>query len=173
MHAERLVRPATEQDLQRIHDIYNHAVLTTTATWDYDPWSWQQRLDWWREHDADPTSPVFVADVDGEVAGFCYLSPFRGKIGYRYTREDTVYIDQRFQRRGIGNALLGRAVTAASECGIRAVVGAIEATNEPSLRLHQRFGFVEVARMPSVGYKFNRWLDLIYVQLTLREPPNL
>jgi L-amino acid N-acyltransferase len=167
--AETLVRAASEADLPRIHSIYNDAVLTTTATWDYDPWPWEKRLDWWKAHDEDRTCPVFVAEVDGEVAGFSYLSHFREKIGYRFTREDTVYVDPARHRTGLGMTLLAAVVEAARAERMRAVIGGIVSTNEPSLRLHERLGFVEVARHPAVGYKFDQWLDLVFVQLTFPE----
>jgi phosphinothricin acetyltransferase len=167
--SETLIRAASHADLQRIHDIYNDAVLTTTATWDYEPWPWEKRLAWWAEHEADHTCPVFVAEVEGAVAGFSYLSHFREKIGYRFTREDTIYIDPALHRRGIGLTLLSAVVEQARSDGMRAVIGGIVSTNEPSLRLHERLGFVETARMPAVGYKFDQWLELIFVQLTFPE----
>jgi phosphinothricin acetyltransferase len=163
------IRAATEADLPRIHAIYNDAVLTTTATWDYEPWPWEQRQAWWREHEHDPTCPVFVASVDGDVAGFSYLSHFRSKIGYRFTREDTIYVDPALHRRGLGTSLLSAVVEHARAGGMRALIGGIVSTNEPSLRLHERLGFIETARMPAVGYKFGQWLDLVLVQLTFPE----
>lgn len=153
------VRAASEADLPRIHAIYNDAVLTTTATWDYEPWPWQQRQDWWHEHEADHTLPVFVATVAGEVAGFSYLSHFRSKIGYRFTREDTVYVDPSLHRTGLGTSLVAAVIEAARKDGMRAIIGGIVSTNDGSLRLHERMGFVEVARMPAVGYKFEQWLE--------------
>lgn len=167
--SETLIRAATEADLPRIHAIYNDAVLTTTATWDYEPWAWEKREGWWREHEADPTCPVFVAFVAGEVAGFSYLSHFSEKVGYRFTRSDTIYVDPAMHRQGLGLTLLSSVVEHARAGGMRAVIGGIEATNEPSLRLHERLGFVESARLRAVGYKFGRWVDLVYVQITFPE----
>jgi phosphinothricin acetyltransferase len=167
--AHALVRPSTEADLPRIHEIYNDAILTGTATWDYEPWPWERRLGWWSEHEHDPTCPVFVAEADGAVAGFSYLSHFREKAGYRFTREDTVYVDPALHRRGMGSALVSAVVDHARAGGMRAVIGGIVSTNEASLELHRRLGFVETARMPAVGYKFGCWLDLVFVQLTFPE----
>ncbi len=167
--SETLIRAATVADLPRIHAIYNDAVRTTTATWDYDPWPWEKRVAWWEEHERDTTCPVFVAEVDREVAGFSYLSHFREKIGYRFTREDTIYVDPGLHRRGLGLTLLSSVVEHARAAGMRAVIGGIVSTNEPSLRLHGRLGFVETARMPAVGYKFGQWLELVFVQLTFPE----
>jgi phosphinothricin acetyltransferase len=166
---ETLIRAAAEPDLARIHEIYNHAILTTTATWDYEPWTWEERRAWWREHEDDPTCPVFVAEVDRVVAGFSYLSHFRSKIGYRFTREDTIYVDPGMHRRGLGLSLLSSVVEHARAGGMRALIGGIVSTNEPSLALHSRLGFVETARMPAVGYKFGGWLDLVFMQLTFPE----
>ncbi|MGD9934084.1 MAG: N-acetyltransferase family protein [Dehalococcoidia bacterium] len=167
---DALIRHARESDLQRIHEIYNDAVLTTTATWDYEPWPWETRLAWWREHEADPTCPVFVSEVGAEVAGFAYLSWFRSKIGYRFTREDTIYIDPAYQGMGLARPLLSRALEAARGDGMRTVLGVIEASNERSIRLHEGLGFVETARLPATGFKFGRWLDCVYLQLTFPEP---
>ena len=166
---DAIIRPARETDLPQIHAIYNDAVLTTTATWDYEPWPWETRLAWWQEHEADPTCPVFVSEVAGDVAGFAYLSWFRSKIGYRFTREDTIYIDPSYQGRGLARPLLSRAVDAARADGMRAVLGVIEASNERSIRLHEGLGFVEAARLPATGFKFGRWLDCVYLQLTFPE----
>jgi len=161
------VRPATEADLQRILDIYNDAILTTTATWDEAPWTMERRREWWDEHAADPTIPVLVADRAGEVAGFSYLSWYRPKSGYRFTREDTVYVDPRFHGQGLGRALLGALMDEARRLGMHAVIASIEASNEASIALHRSFGFELVGTEREVGFKFGRWLDSVYMEALL------
>ena len=92
------IRAATEDDLAAILRIYNDAIVTGVATWDEEPWTMAQRRAWWDGH--DETQPVLVAEVEGEVAGFAYLTKMSAKSGWRFTREDTIYLDERFQGRG-------------------------------------------------------------------------
>ena len=144
------IRPATAADLAAINRIYNDEVLHGTATWDEQPWSAEQRRAWLEDRDA--STPVLVAEAGGEVAGFGYLSQYRPKVGYRFTREDTVYVDPRFHRRGIGGELL---------------VALIEATNIASVALHERYRFELIGTEREVGFKFGRWLDSVYMELLL------
>jgi phosphinothricin acetyltransferase len=167
MSEPAVIRPATEADLQRILDIYNDAILTTTATWDEAPWTMERRREWWKDHAADPTTPVLVADCAGEVAGFSYLSWYRPKSGYRFTREDTVYVDPLFHGQGLGRALLGALMDEARRLGMHAVIASIEASNEASIALHRSFGFEMVGTEREVGFKFNRWLDSVYMEALL------
>jgi phosphinothricin acetyltransferase len=112
--------------------------------------------------------PVIVAEVDGEVAAYATFGDFRSFAGYRNTVEHSVYVDKRFRRRGIARAMLK---TLEAEARLRAkhvMLGGISADNEASLKLHAELGFVEVARMPEVGRKFDRWLDLVFMQKILR-----
>lgn len=162
------LRPARRDDLPGINRIYNDAIRDTTATWDEAPWPMSQREEWWEEHEADPTSPVFVVAHEDDVAGFAYLSWYRSKTGYRFTREDTVYVDPRFHRCGIGQALLEAAIEAGRAHGIHALIAAIEASNEASLALHARLGFERCSLEREVGFKFGRWLDLVHMQLIYR-----
>jgi len=161
------IRPATVQDLPAINAIYNHEIETGVATWDYDPWPLAQRQRWFDER--APDEPVLIAEVDDDVAGFGYLSWYRSKIGYRFTREDTVYVAPRHQGRGLGALLLEALIEQARTLGIRAVIAQIEASNVASVRLHERFGFEPIGRERQVGFKFERWLDAIPMQLLLPE----
>lgn len=166
-----LLRPALPADLSAIQRIYDEAIRDTTATWDEAPWPWEQRLAWWREHEADPTTPVFVAEAGGEVVAFAYLSWYRPKSGYRFTREDTVYVDPAYQGKGLGRALLEETVGAARELGVHVLIASIEATNAASLALHASLGFEPAGVQREVGFKFGRWLDLVVLQLVLPGAP--
>ncbi len=161
------VRPATEADLEAINAIYNHEVLHGTATWDIEPWSLAQRRAWFAEH--DDSTPLMVAEVGGQVAGFAYLSWYRPKAGYRFTREDTLYVAPAYQRRGIGRQLLGRLVEEARRLRMRTLVAVIDGDNEASIALHARFGFAQAGRLPQLGRKFDRWLDVVTMVLLLEE----
>ncbi len=161
------IRPATVRDLPAIHAIYNEAILTTTATWDEEPWAYAEREAWWREHEADPTCPVLAAEYAGETIGFAYLSWYRTKSGYRFTRENTVYVAPEHHGKGVGRALMTELVGLAGGMDLHVLLAAIEATNEASIRLHASLGYVVAGTAREVGFKFGRWLDLLTMQLTL------
>jgi len=161
------VRPAARGDLPAIDRIYNDAIRETTATWDEEPWPIARREAWWAEHTADPTTPVLVAEVADEVVGFAYLSWYRPKSGYRFTREDTVYIDPPWHGKGLGRALLSRLVAHAEAVELHTLLAFIDATNTASIRLHASLGFDVIGTEREVGYKFGRWLDATAMQLLL------
>lgn len=163
------IRPATPADLPAINRIYNDEVLRGTATWDTEPWSEQRRLAWWEAH-ADPTQPVLVLARGETVLGFAYLTRMSDKPGWRFTREDTIYLDPAARRQGLGRLLLGELLRSARELGLRTIVASITSTNEPSIRLHTALGFTPVGTLRNAGYKFGRWLDTTYFQLDLGEP---
>ena len=161
------LRAATAADLAAINEIYNEEIRTSVATWDYDPWTLEERRAWFEAR--DPSEPVLVADLDGRIAAFGYLSWYREKAGYRYTREDTLYVDPAYQGRGLGARLLAALIAQAQELGLRAVIAQIEAGNDVSIALHERHGFVRLGLEREVGYKFGRWLDAQPMQLLLPE----
>lgn len=166
------IRPALEQDLPAIQRIYNREILEDVNTWDIEAWSDVERRAWFDEHAADPSSPVVVADADGTVAGFAYLSIYRGKAGYRFTRETSVYVDPAFHRRGVGRALMEAQLATARTLGVHALMALIEASNEASIALHAAFGFEIIARKVEVGRKFGRWLDSVEMELLLPVQPS-
>ncbi len=159
------IRPAVEADLPTINAIYNEEILHGVATWDMEPWPLERRQAWF--HDPAIELYLVVAELDGSVVGFAYLSLYRQRAGYRFTREDTVYIDPRFQRRGIGRALLAHLLEHARALEVHALIARIEASNESSIALHRAFGFEVVGREREIGHKFGRWLDLITMELLL------
>lgn len=162
------IRPATIDDLGDILRIYNDAIRDTTATWDEAPWTPERRREWWEhEHANDPRAPVLVAEVDGAFAGFAYLSRMSDKSGWRFSREDTIYIDPPHHGSGVGRVLLSALLDLAKERGVRLVVASITADNAASIALHQRLGFELMGTMRNAGYKFDRWLDTTYWQADL------
>jgi L-amino acid N-acyltransferase len=164
------VRRATEDDLPGILDIYNDAVLTTTATYDYETRSLEHRRQWFLERQRD-NYPVFVATDNGQrVVGWSALNPYHARVGYRFTAENSVYVAAPLRGRGIGRQLLGPLLIAGQQRGLRAVIAAIDAENEASIRLHASFGFEKVGCFKQVGYKFDRWLDVVYMQKLLDGP---
>ena len=160
------VRPAHSKDLPAIAEIYNHAVLHTTASYAYEPRSMEQRIKWFEEHQKQ-NFPVFVCEDNGEVVGWSSLSRYHDRIGYRFTAEDSVYVAEPHRGKGVGKLLLAPLIEAARERQLRAIIGAIDADNQVSIRLHARFGFEQVGHFKKVGFKFDRWLDVVYMELLL------
>jgi len=160
------VRDAAEGDLAAILAIYNDAVINTTAVYDYVERSMeaQQR---WLAAKREQSLPVLVALVEGQVAGFASYGPFRPWPAYLHTVENSVYVAPDRRGRGVGAALLEPLLARARAAGHHTMVAGIDASNAASLRLHARFGFSEAAHFREVGWKFERWLDLVFLQLML------
>lgn len=161
------IRSATHADLPALLEIYNWAVLNTTASAAYEPESLETRTAWFDTHARDGY-PVFVAEDDvGRVVGWSSLSKYKERIGYRFTAEDSIYLAPEAQGHGIGKLLLAPLIEAARELKLHAIVGGLSADNVASLKLHAHFGFVEVARFREVVFKFGTWLDVVYMELLL------
>src|SRR6266404_3248756 len=167
MPRQMKVRPAADDDLRGILEIYNEAVLNTTATYDYEPRTLEHRTAWFEEH-AKHNYPVFVAvNEDGNLAGWSALNRYHDRKGYQYTTENSVYVAAAQRGRGIGKLLMKPLIETARQRGIHAILAGIDADNEASIRLHASFGFVKVAHFKQVGFKFGRWLDVVYLELLL------
>jgi phosphinothricin acetyltransferase len=162
-----LVRAATHDDLPGILEIYNEAVLNTTATYDYEPRTLEQRQQWFEERQRDDYA-VFVALNDtGRIVGWSALNPFHARPGYRFTAENSVYVAAPMRGRGLGKLLLAPLIEAGKLRGLHAIIAAIDAENEVSIRLHARFGFEKVGYFKQTGFKFGRWLDVVYMERLL------
>jgi L-amino acid N-acyltransferase YncA len=168
-----LIRPAVLSDCPGILEIYNDAVLKTTASYDYEPRTLEHRQQWLTARQKD-RYPIFVAvrpGAEGErVLGWSALNPYHDRIGYRFTAENSIYVAADLRGQGLGARLLAPLLPAAEERGLHAIIAVIDASNEASLRLHARFGFEQVGHFKQVGYKFGRWLDVIYLERLLSEP---
>ncbi|MFE1878404.1 GNAT family N-acetyltransferase [Streptomyces diastatochromogenes] len=164
-HRAVAVRPAHPGDAEAIRAIRNHAIEHSTALWTQTPQSPTEGAAWLATH--LERGSAFVADVDGDVAGFAVYGPWRELDGYRHTVEDSVYVREGRHGLGIGSALLAALITAARDAGHHVVIAGIEAENTSSIRLHERFGFHHVGTVPEVGTKFGRWLDLTIMRLPL------
>ncbi len=159
------IRSATRDDLECIVRIYNHAVLNTVATFDVEPVTVEQRLDWFARF--DDTHPLVVCELDSAVMGFGYYLPYRPKPAYANTKELTVYVDPDAHRGGIGTALYEHLIAAAREAGVHALLGVLGGHNPASRALHQKFGFEEVAHLREVGRKFDAWVDTTFFEKVL------
>ena len=148
--------------------IYNDAVLTTTATADYEPQSLAQRLEWFDVR-AKGGYPVFVAEESGSIVGWSSLSPYHSRTGYRFTAEVSVYVAADRRGQGIGKLLLPPLIEAGKKRGLHAVIASIDSDNEASIRLHAAHGFEVKGRLNEIIYKFDRWLDVVYMELLIRD----
>ena len=163
------IRLAREADIPVISDIYNHIILNTTAVYQYVAQTLDMRKAWYDAKMKDGY-PVFVAEDEGLVVGFSSYGPFRAWAAYKYTVENSVYVAEGQRGKGIGKLLIQPLIDSAREKGMHAIIAGIDATNDSSVRLHQSFGFREVAHFKEVGYKFGRWLDLKFLELVLETP---
>lgn len=159
------IRAATLGDLAAIDAIYNHYVLASTCTYQYEPTTPDERLTWFRAR--GPEHPVTVATEAGEVVGWASLSSFRERAAYRFSVENAVYVRHDLHRRGIGTRLLADLVERAARLGHRTIVAGISAEQAASIELHRKAGFVDAGLVRDVGFKFDRWLDLLFMQRLL------
>jgi len=161
------IRDATPEDMEAVCEIYNDAVENTTAIWNEVRVDVANRVDWLAAR-RKAGFPVLVAlNQAGVVVGYASFGDWRAFDGYRHTVEHSVYIrnDQRGQ--GIAGVLMKALIERAGELGKHIMVGAIEAGNTSSIRLHEKLGFEQVGLMKEVGMKFGKWLDLVFMQLKL------
>jgi L-amino acid N-acyltransferase YncA len=166
------VRDATGADLPEITAIYNALLETTTHEWTEIPHPVSEREEWLAEQNA-AGRPALVAVVDDEVVGWATYGDFRDSVrwpGYQFTVEHSIHVREDHWGRGVGRALMQALVDRARREGKHVMVAGIDGDNTGSIRFHERLGFVEVARMPEIGEKFGRRLDLVLMQLILDEP---
>ena len=138
----------------------------STCTYQEAPESLDARRQWFGHHDA--RHPVTVAILDSEIVGWGSLSEFRDRSAYRFTVEDSVYIRHDMHRRGIGAAILKDLIERARQIGFKTIIAGADGEQTASIAIHEKFGFEQVAHFRKVGYKFERWLDVIFLQLDLR-----
>ncbi len=161
------IRSATFDDLPGILEIYNDAVLNTTATYDYEPRTLEHRIAWFEDH-VRHNYPVFVAvNDDGRIIGWSALNRYHDRLGYRFTTENSVYVAADRRGQGIGKSLMPPLIEGGRERGLHVLLAAIDAQNDVSIRLHAGFGFQSVGCFKQVGFKFGRWLDVVYMELLL------
>ncbi|MGK7948819.1 MAG: N-acetyltransferase family protein [Xenococcaceae cyanobacterium] len=159
------LRPAVEADLPQINEIYNYYVSNSTCVWTTHICTEQERKEWFASH--DDATPVLVAEQNGKVIAWGTFSLFKTACTFHKTVENSVYVHHEFQRQGIGSKLLAELVRRAREAGFESVIAAISSDREASLALHRAAGFQEVGRFHQVGYKFERYMDVVYLQLRL------
>lgn len=163
------IRPATEADLPYVTEIYQHAVLHGTATFELIPPDLAEMTRRFRAL-IDDGFPYLVAVIDGEVIGYAYAGPYRARPAYRFTVENSIYLKPAIHRRGIGLTLMKRLLGECEARGHRQMIAVIgDSANAGSIGLHTRCGFQMIGTHPNVGLKFGRWLDTVMMQLSLGE----
>jgi phosphinothricin acetyltransferase len=173
------IRPATAADIPAITAIYAFEVREKTASFEKTP---PDEAEMTRRFKGITENgfPYLVAEVSGHVAGYAYAGPYRPRPAYRYTVENSVYLDPAYYRRGIGSALLNELIAQCTALGFRQMIAVIgDSANAASIGLHRRAGFAMIGIHPNVGFKFGRWLDSVQMQLALgdgatttpQEPP--
>lgn len=158
------IRKATRRDVPAIRDIYNDAIAKTVATFDTEPKSLSDRRKWFLAH---KRHPVIVAVEGGEVLGYACLTRWSDRCAYDATAEDSVYIRESARGKGVGTALLRELMKAAKKGRFHMILARISDGNEPSVKLHERFGFTRIGTMRECGRKFGRLLDVVLMQALL------
>lgn len=159
------IRLATAADLPAIHAIYNHYVLNSVCTYQDEVEPLSAREAWFAAR--GPEHPVTVAERDRAVVGWGALSRFHARSAYRRTVENAVYVRHDQHRLGVGQALLADLIDRAGALGHHTIVALVDAEQSGSLAIHERFGFQHAGRLRQAGFKFGRWLDVIYLQKML------
>jgi L-amino acid N-acyltransferase len=159
------VRLADNADLLAINEIYNYYVFHSTCTYQETAEPMEARRIWFGRHGAE--YPVTVAEIEGRVVGWGSLSPYHARSGYRFTVENSIYVHHEFHRLGIGSILLGDLIERSRASRHHAMIAGIDGEQAASVKLHEKFGFGKVALLKQVGFKFGRWLDVIYMELLI------
>jgi L-amino acid N-acyltransferase len=161
------IRDAVEADLEEITAIYNEVLTNSTAIYSDRPATREERIAWWKAR-REQGYPVLVAVDGGAIRGFATFGDFRSWPGYRYTVEGTIHIHSAARGRGVGSGLLETLLERAKILGKHTMIAGVDSENTASLRFLERSGFERVGQLREVGYKFERFLDLIFLQYWIK-----
>lgn len=161
-----MIRKATQEDVKDILEIFNYNICHSTAIYLYEKQTLEERMAWY-EAKAAAGEPVFVYEIEGKLAGYATYGKFRPHIAYQYTIENSVYVHEDFQRRGIAKALMIQLIEEAKRKRYQTMIACIDASNDGSKHMHEKLGFLYKGTLEKVGYKFEKWLDLDMYQLKL------
>ena len=164
-----MIRLATRDDLPPVLDIYNDAIINTTAIYDYKPHTLADREAWYDKKLA-AGFPLFVFEEDGAVIGYATYGPFRDFPAYKYTVEHSVYVHKDHHGKKIGTRLMQKLIETLNDRGYATLVAGIDADNEGSCLMHEKMGFRHAGTITKAGYKFGRWLTLRFYQYELAGP---
>ncbi len=157
------IRPAEKKDVPAIASIYNEAIINSTATFDTEEKSVEDRERWLDAHDEQ--HPVIVAETGGQVVGWASVSRWSDRSAYNSTAETSLYVHPAFRKQGIGKQLMEVLVLEAKKAGLHSLIARITHGNEQSIYLHERMGFVPAGTLREVGYKFDKYHDVHLMQL--------
>ena len=157
-----MIRIAEQRDLDQILDIYNEAVLHTTATFDIKPRTQKQQIKWFKEHDGKFL--VLVYDLNGIITGWASLSRWSDRLAYEGTAENSIYVKEKFQRKGYGKKLLIQLLKNAKKNGLHTIIARISEGNQVSIKMHSDLGFEFIGTMKEAGKKFGRYIDVTLMQ---------
>ena len=158
------IRPTTQADIPVITRIYAEAVMNGTASFELEP---PDETEMARRMTAllDDGFPYLAAEIGGTLAGYAYAGPYRPRRAYRFSVEDSIYVDPAAQRKGVGRALLTRLIEEAGRRGFRQMIAVIgDSAQNPSIEIHRALGFRMIGAVENVGFKFDRWLDSVLMQ---------
>ena len=164
-----MIRHSEEKDLPEILDIYNDAILNSTAVYSYVPQTLEERKAWYKQKKASGY-PVIVYEEDNQVIGFATFGAFRAWPAYKYSIEHSVYVHKDCRTKGIGTMLLKEIIEIANKQNYATLIAGIDAANEKSIKVHEKLGFTYSGTIKKAGYKFGKWLDLSFYQLELNGP---
>jgi len=164
-----MIRQATEKDLMDILEIYNDAILSTTAIYDYKSHTLDDRMQWYEKKKQDGY-PLLVFEKNDKVVAFATFSPFRAYPAFKYTIEHSIYVHKDYRNLGIGKILLKELIDIANVDEYATMVACIDSLNENSIKIHEKFGFKYSGTVIKAGFKFGKWLDLVFYQLDLVGP---
>ncbi|GAA4896924.1 GNAT family N-acetyltransferase [Tessaracoccus lubricantis] len=159
------IRPAHSRDIPAITDIYNEAGVGTTASYALEPVTVADREAWFERLTAAEFPVLVLEDPEGLVVGYASYGQFRPLEGYRHTVEHSVYIRSGHRAAGAGRMLMTALIDYARGRGVHVMVGVVDGSNEDSIAFHRRLGFEEAGRLPQVGRKFGRWLDVVFLTM--------
>jgi L-amino acid N-acyltransferase YncA len=163
-----IIRAAAASDMDAIAHIYAHHVNHGTGTFETEPPDNSEMGRRWAEVTARGL-PWLVADDDGDVVGYAYAGPYRPRVAYRHTVEDSIYVRADRLGRGVGRLLMPALIDATKACAMHQMIAVIgDSGNRASIELHRRFGFQDAGLLKDVGFKFGRWLDTVFMQRSLR-----
>lgn len=161
------IRLATDSDVQSINEIYNWYVPRSTCTYQEELEPIESRRAWFVAHQREPRQPVTVTTINGEVIGWGSLSGYRARSAYRFTCENSVYVRHDLHGRGVGSTILRDLIERAKRLDYHTIIAGIDGEQTASVALHASHGFGECGRQKQVGFKFGRWLDVVFMQLML------
>ncbi|MCB0477992.1 MAG: N-acetyltransferase [Crocinitomicaceae bacterium] len=168
MIEQAAITEARKEDLPGILEIWNHEILTGTAIFDETPKTIQEVEAWWKERKSGGF-PVFVILEENQVMCYGTYAQFRPKTGYRISVEHSIYAHPESRGKGLGKLMMRKLIQTARDQKLENMIGVIDGSNYKSIRFHEKFGFIECGRMERIGIKFGRHLDIVIMQLQLRQ----